>query len=370
VAFNLHNWTTDKEAELKWEFKQVNFVYLESTRKKLFQWLFSSLLERFSRKCLSLFPTNSYWQSLAVSKRSWILLQWANGWKGNPDLIIAHNPAALFPAFKLSLRLGIPFALDIEDYHPGESNSKVECNAIRHLMQELIPKAAYVSYASPLIKKQSEGLLTNQKPKNGILVNNFFYSEYFCMPTENLNMDSKLKILWFSQIIDYKRGLEDVLPVLDLYKEEISLTLIGNMNPEFHSAEVKHRGYISCISALSQKKLNQELISYDVGLAIEPGRDLNNRLALSNKILAYFQSGLYIIASTTKGQQLFMEQHPFHGICSTLNFNEFRETISFVLKNRVTIRSQKRERYLKASNLNWENESKALSEKWKQIIGS
>ena len=42
---------------------------------------------------------------------------------------------------------------------------------------------------------------------------------------------------------------------------------------------------------------------YDVGLATEPGSSLNNRAALSNKVLTYVLAGLAVVCTDTPGQR-------------------------------------------------------------------
>src|SRR5205823_4048733 len=46
-------------------------------------------------------------------------------------------------------------------------------------------------------------------------------------------------------------------------------------------------------------------VGYDVGLAVEPGFSVNNRLALSNKAFTYVLAGLAVILTDTPGQREF-----------------------------------------------------------------
>ena len=115
--------------------------------------------------------------------------------------------------------------------------------------------------------------------------------------------------------------------------------------------------------------LQMELSKYDVGLAIEDGKtDLNRNICLTNKILSYFQAGLFIIASDTKAQRMFMEEHLKHGICTSLSKEELFNTFVAVLKNQEQIRATKSTRHENASLHNWENESMALIKQWEAIL--
>jgi glycosyltransferase involved in cell wall biosynthesis len=54
---------------------------------------------------------------------------------------------------------------------------------------------------------------------------------------------------------------------------------------------------------------------FDVGLAPEPGRDENNRIALSNKIFTYLLAGNAVVATATDGQRQVMEAIGEAGFC-------------------------------------------------------
>ena len=140
VGFNLHNWTTENEKDLNKELQSVNFHYLESTKKDFFPWFIASLIEKIG-VCLSfIVPFDIFVVSIAVSKRSWMLLRWIKKSKIKPDLVIAHNPAAFYPAYWLAKKYDIPFALDIEDFHPGETSGNTTKKSLDTLIKKIIPK--------------------------------------------------------------------------------------------------------------------------------------------------------------------------------------------------------------------------------------
>ena len=101
VAFEFHNWTTEKERLINDELKHVNFYYIDGTKMSFLLWFFSTVTKIFSRALSALFPFNIYLSSMGLNKRTWLLLRWLKNWKGKPDLIIAHNLAAFYPALAL-----------------------------------------------------------------------------------------------------------------------------------------------------------------------------------------------------------------------------------------------------------------------------
>ena len=365
LAFNLHNWTTSKEVTLNKEFTAVTFHYLETTKKDFYNWVVSSVIEKMAGLFSKLLPQSVFWASLAVSKRSWLLLQWLKKTNCNPDFIIAHNPPAFYPAYWFANKKNIPFAIDVEDYHPGENLPKSVKNGVTTLMKSLLPKAKYISFASPLIMNESIRLV-GPAIKSSIVVNNFFSEKDFVnIPIE---FYEKLQLIWFSQNIDFNRGLEEMLDVLTDYEDEIALTVIGNPKQLFCDKYLYNKKNIEIINSLPALELIKMMNKFDVGLALEPGKDLNNDIALSNKILIYFQAGLYILASNTTAQEKFLNNHPSHGIITSLKKHELKKTLDFLIEKKNEIRDTKNERFKNSSAFNWEYESMGLVKQWVTIL--
>ncbi len=368
VAFNLHNWTTEKETIINKELSNVEFIYLETTKHDFFGWISSSLIEKISGAFSSLLKSNTFLSAVSISKRTWILLKWSKKWKGKTDFIIAHNPPAFYVAAELAKSLNVSFAIDVEDYHPGEGNNENQKKNMIFLMQQTIAQTGYTSYAAPLIKKYTEALLPKNK-LNGIVINNNFSQSEFLEPVQRNTSNPKLKFVWFSQFIDYRRGLEKVLPALDDFADLIELTLIGNLREHFYNAELKQRKYIKIISSLSQKDLNNELANYDFGLALEDKEaDTNRNICLTNKIWSYFQAGLFIIASDTEAQQDFILQHQNHGLIISFESDDIVQKIKMLIYQLPEICSKKTSRFEDAKKENWENESLLLINKWNSLL--
>jgi hypothetical protein len=367
VAFNFHNWTNESEKQINDSLPQINFHYVESTKIKLFQWVIATLVEKTASFFLPFFSSSLFINAMVTGKRSWLLLAWIRKMKVTPHLVIAHNPAAFYPAFFFAKKNNIPFAIDIEDFHPGEGNNKKLQQAVSGLMKDIMPLAYYNSFASQLIKAKTEKILSISMRRNDIVVNNLFAQQEF--KSKPVEKNGTQKFVWFSQFIDYDRGLEKILPILDNFKCELTLTLIGNMRPLFFDNEIKKRNYIVCIDALPQQELNLLLSNFDVGLAIEdPAIDMNRDICLTNKIWAYFQAGLYIVASNTAAQIDFINQYSLHGVCIDLNLEGASHQISSVINNKKEIRNTTGQRLQAASLLNWENESAILKTIWEQAL--
>jgi hypothetical protein len=368
--FNLSNWSDTLDAEICTSMPDVVFKILPTGKEALSIWLFSSLIERLARLLYPTFKGSLRLNAFAHSKRSlllWLAIRWQ---PYKYDLIIAHNLASLYPAYSFSKLQNTPFAFDLEDYHPGEAiatDSENEINRRKYLMKILLPAGSYVSYASPLIGEAFQNLLKDKiKPKH-FLINNSFPSKDFEVTQEIVA--EKLSLVWFSQNISSGRGLELVVPVLYKFRNQISLTLIGNLNNAFYNKFLKlYDDVLVYVLPMRQKELHAILPSFDIGLAIElSAADSNRDKCLTNKIFAYSQAGLYILATDTEAQKLFINQNPNVGEIMKQTSEDFELAIQATLTNAEEIKQGKMCRQKKARKLAWEHESGKILEVWQHF---
>lgn len=366
VGFDLNTWSDEIDKEINKNIP-AEFTYLPVTRKSPVNWLLSSFAERFSKKTAFLFKKSVKIHAFAHSKRSWLLSRQLKACRKKYDLIAAHTLPALYPAYRLARRQNIPFVFDIEDYHPGEAAAdKNEINRREFLMKKLLPEANFLTYASPLIGKESLQLLIDYPKNKHRLINNCFSQSEFQF-TESRS--EKVKFVWFSQNIAAGRGLELVIPALYRFKDKVELHLIGNLYQNFYEEYLAHYSDILKIhKPMPQKELNLKLSEFDVGLAVEPGKDFNNKIALSNKIWAYYQSGLYVLATDTRAQKQFIEENNNMGIIAKQNSDDFSTKTENIISNIKQIRENKEKRFEYAENFSWEVESEKLIDIWSKVL--
>lgn len=367
IQFNLDNWSHFYTQQIKGNLPKVNFIEIEAGRRPFIPWLVSSFLERFFYRIpLPILPLS--WLSISLNKRAFLIQRHFRNIQDKPDLIIAHNPGSFYPAMLFAKQYKSEFAIDVEDYHPGETFDGRVTERMEKLMQLVLPKAKYVSFASKLIleRVKSDMHKSNSNLCNPTLINNVFSKEEFVSKTNYALDQGKLNFVWFSQNIDYSRGLESIFTLLDNFGNDISLTLFGNLREEFFQKEITHRNYIWTEQPIAQHKLHSILSNFDIGLALEPGRDLNNSIAVSNKIWAYLQSGLYILASNTPAQVDFIEKFPTNGEVFFCEKEKARLQIKNMIQNKDQIRNSLGERKLINDLVNWENESKKLIPIWRK----
>jgi hypothetical protein len=372
VGFYLGDWSERNEEELKKELSGVRFIYLDATRRNYGRWLADSLIEKACRLAWMFSLRSALVAACAHSKRTNALLRLGKKTgTGRYDLIVAHTLATLYPAARMAKNNNCRFSFDMEDYHPGEHIDKdPEQEIMRRelLLATLLPEAFYVSAASALIAERTAGL-----PKNAVLkvhpVLNYFSRNEFVPPVPPVAKGEKIRLVWFSQNISEGRGLELILPVWEQLKDRCSLTLIGKPSPSFLEAYGKEMEDIEILEPMLQSELHKCLSKYDVGLALDlTSRDVNRDLALTNKILAYFQAGLYILATDTSAQKDFLDQYAGYGRLTRQDSASLLEGMNAIGRDILSIRSAAGKRFTDARAHCWETEGEYLEDLWKKAV--
>ena len=358
MLFHFNNWSSARDNELRASLKEVRFIQLSALRVPFIPWLFSSLLEKGFR-LLPVAVLNHSMLSSAVSKRSYLLIQAIKKMNESFDWVIAHNPATFYPALMASRKFKASLGIDVEDYHPGETNDPKAATIMKKLMQLVLPGAAYCSYASPLImeevKKDVKGLKNNQL----VILNGFNGDEFIKpIPVEK----EAIQLVWFSQNIDVNRGLENVIPVVNELYPLVELHLIGNLKPAFETAYLQNKTGIIIHPSKSQKELHQFLSTCDVGLALEPGKDLNNQLAISNKLIASVQAGLYIFAFDTPAQTNFLKKNDLQ--CQIIGNEKNLICEALVKLDKNEIRKGRENRFIQGRLFDWHKMAAPLIQVW------
>lgn len=376
LCFSLGGWSEPIDNNWMIDRPDIKVYKIPAQRKPIFNWAISTLSERICKIVYPIFPNSTFINAFASNKRSFLIHNFLNDQlaDNNYQLIIAHNLGALLPAYQFAKRKRVPFIFDVEDYHPGENiegNNKPEKLRREFLLKKMLPKAGGVTFASPLIGKAVLDLVGQQNILKHSLINNCFSEKEFSYPIDNSLDQNKIHFVWFSQNIAANRGLEIIIPALAKVKDKVHLHLTGNLYTEFAQQWINpNLDFVSVYKPLSQPELNQFICKFDVGLAIELSTaDENRQICLTNKIWAYLQSGLYIMATNTPAQIAFMKEYPAHGLVFGTNeqpneTTNISEALSNIINSIDSIRRLKQERFEKAKTVSWENESPKLFEMW------
>lgn len=364
ICFEFNNWSYGYNKKLLESLGDCKVHIIQGNRKPILPWAWSVVKEKLFRIIGRYLPLKEKLLSQAVTRRSDLILNVIHQLKGPFDFVVGHNPGALYPAWIAAKKFNCKCGFDVEDYHPGEGDDKNVQRLTKMLMNQFLPEMDYLTFAAPLMKDRHAADIGIIK-RNWQIILNLFPADQFSYSEPD--RESPLQIVWFSQNVNYKRGLENWIPALEHFKDEIELTLIGNKKEPFYSDFIKGNSFIRYLAPMEQTELNKKICTYDIGLAIEGGKDYNNIIALSNKLITYFQAGLYILATDTPGQKEFLKTNPHSGMIISTAHEGFVEKLSQIIASKDSIRRTKAERFRNASQWNWENESQKLLKIWKEV---
>jgi len=360
LQFCFQNWSDAPTKKIELQFPNFNFISIPATKKNVYNWFVSTFIEKMFRFFpISFLSVKNL--SFSFSKRSFQLLQARHQLLPHYDWVIAHNPAAFYPAMFYSSLFRAKFGLDVEDYHPGEGNNLVLTKRVLQLFKVVLPRANYCSYASDQIREQVQRELKISDENHFTIINSFFSSEFKRAAN---GQGDRLKLVWFSQYIDYSRGLEPLLQYVSENQLQFELHLIGNMKYPFGNEAYLKALNIYIHSPIDQDELHVLLSEFDIGLALEPGKDLNNQLALSNKLLAYIQTGLLPLVSSTPGQIDFLNKYNTDYVLFPTNEREINLTMQKLYKDIHIIRDAALKRFESARKFDFSAISLPLLKQW------
>jgi hypothetical protein len=225
------------------------------------------------------------------------------------ELFYGGTTGALAAVAEAGRRSGIPYALDLEDFHSAEQADgpagRLADALAERIERVVLPGAAFLTAASPAIA----AAYVDKYNVHPIPIHNALPLPAKSPDPEPSSGDG-LRLYWFSQTVGPGRGLEDAVRAMGFGAIPGELHLRGRAIPEYLESLTR----LAEEAAPGLKVIHHEPAcpdrmvalcrGLDVGLALEPGFSLNNRLALSNKLFTYLLAGLAVAISDTPGQRL------------------------------------------------------------------
>ncbi len=240
------------------------------------------------------------------------------------DLYIAHDlgvlPAAVSAAEKHQAFVGF----DAEDFYSGMRPCRTLPSAVdqmtEYVERHCLPRCDYMTAASSGI---AEAYAVKYAMPRPVTVLNVFPLSQRPQAFRPSRASDPLTLHWFSQTIGANRGLEDVVQ---------AMSALRGYRIELHLRGLWQRGYrerlLRFAASLGLKPeqitvhspaLPDDMVrlasGFEIGLALEPGRDANNRIAVSNKLFTYLLAGNAVVATATRGQRPIIEAIGAAGFC-------------------------------------------------------
>lgn len=283
--------------------------------------------------------------------------------KYHADLYIGHNLGALPAIVSASKKYNAKCIFDFEDFHRGEFSQQTHgyLKTIQ-IENKYIPFVNSTTASSELISEAYHKIFEKTKITT---IRNVFYSNYSINHVSSID-DYPIKLFWFSQHIGKNRGLESVLVAMSKLKSgQVTLTLLGNcIGDQFNYFEdlievlSLDKRYIKFLKPIAESEIVRVAANHHIGLCTEPGRDLNNEYALSNKIMIYLLAGNALICSDTLSQKAFLDKNQDIGqIYQKDNPDSLLRVLRIYLNNPCILKLQRiNSLKLAKERMNWEIE--------------
>lgn len=313
VCAHWAGWADETDRTLL-ESQRFSCTYVGGRPGNSMRYLWTRIRHRLGRNLLRL-PVSSPAPTWALCRVSPELQRAAERIKA--DLYIAHNLGALPAAWGAARRHGAKLGFDAEDFHSGMSphaaTRSAETLLTKRFEKQILPQCDYVTAAAPLIAQRYSAKYHIPAPTT--ILNVFPLSERPASFRDS-ETDSPLTLYWFSQTVGADRGLEDIVRAMGALREyPVVLHVQGTWQGGYESklrhlaAELRLRPeQIASLPPSRPDALVRLASTFDVGLALEPGRDENNDITLSNKLFTYLLAGNAICATSTQGQRRLIEE--------------------------------------------------------------
>ena len=222
------------------------------------------------------------------------------------DLVYGGTTGGLAAVAVAARRCGARYALDLEDFHSGESEASdhlLSHGLARRIEGRILGQAAFLTTSS-------EGIAEAYHESYGVALN--VIHNTFDLPPSAPDFSRArpdvLRLYWFSQTIGAGRGLEDAITAMGVADVAGELTLRGR----------PVAGYLDALRQLARARAPRLRVlheppappdamvdlarGFDVGLALEQVHVKNHQIAQSNKVFTYLLAGVAIAMTDTPGQ--------------------------------------------------------------------
>jgi glycosyltransferase involved in cell wall biosynthesis len=286
------------------------------------------------------------------------------------DLYHAHCLGGLPAAAAASRAMGKPFSFDVEDFHEEESDAVLsnptERAAVARLMKEHLPRAAFVTAASPLIADAC----AERYGVKAVPLLNAFLPQKTTLASGGIHPFTKenpARLYWFSQTIGPGRGLEEMIDVIALMKTPVVLQLRGFVSKSYRaSLEAKAASEGARIEFLPPGEPDEMVAlaaEADIGLSLEQSAPPNRDICLTNKVFVYLAAGIPQLMSKTRAQGAFGKEIGQAAILADMRDRAATaQKLNALLRDPVALEAARRQAVAMGEKFSWEGEKRRFVE--------
>ncbi len=285
----------------------VSIISLFDLTKKTLQTFFIKLRFKIARVLLEKFQIETI-SSFGYGTKEFIDISNKNIEKN--DIVFCFKEVGLLVGNHLKQCGHQNVIFDFEDWFSEDLSEKNR----KYRPLELIRK-----YEKDAIGGQSHILVPSMEMKLGFekaFGKGNFNIYYNSFNSEKIDVDfnsdkQDIKLIWFSQVVSFGRGLEEFLKILEYINYPIHIDLIGKVNKRFSDfIEDKFQSYNVAHSYtlhgfVKDKELDTYITKAHFGLGLEKPSILSRDLTITYKCFRYLMNSTPLILSKTKGQEEF-----------------------------------------------------------------
>ena len=205
------------------------------------------------------------------------------------DFVYGGTTGALAAVAESAAQLGVPYGIDLEDFHSGEQNgaNSEQTHALaERIERQVLDGARLLTTSSPMIA----GAYARKYQVQPVTIHNTF--SMAPAPASSSAAAGPLRLYWFSQTLGAGRGLEDVIHACGL----------AGIPTELHMRARPSAPYLESVQALQRDVAPSLTLVHHEPAAPDESAVLNHRLCLGNKIFTYLAAGIPVILSRTPAQ--------------------------------------------------------------------
>ncbi|MBI3403201.1 MAG: glycosyltransferase [Acidobacteria bacterium] len=222
---------------------------------------------------------------------------------GEPaDLVYGGSTGALAAVAESALRLGVPYGLDLEDFHSAEQEGPAGAFAgalMERIERRVLPTAKFLTASSPLI---SQGY-ADKYGVRPVTIHNTFSLEPDA--PDSRAHDGPLRVYWFSQTLGPTRGLEVLVRAFGRADVPGELHLRARIVPSYFERLLRlQRETAPALTLVPHEPEPPAAMvrlarGFDAGWSGEELSFPNRAWCLGNKIFTYLAAGVPVILSRT-----------------------------------------------------------------------
>lgn len=280
----------------------------------------------------------------------------------NASLYICHQEMATYIGTKL-IEEGFKVAFDLEDWYSEdllpEARAGRPVNLLRKAEGTALKNGVFTITTSAALAKKLAEVYACPLPA---VVYNVFPSEKR-LPDRSKELNSPLKLFWFSQTVGPGRGIEEFINVLNSVSNKLELHLLGNIDVAYKETLTSLMLAVHTIvfhQPVSVRDLPAKIAEFDIGLALENLQPMSRNYTITNKFFQYLEAGLPIIATETAGQNEGFEKFkPGFKLSQNPSGAEI-DALNLWLNNPAELKAARQRAADAAQQFNWENEAAKL----------